>query len=45
VARAYSVFKVVAGWEKDVQATTGASQTKSGEESKRGNFEPKRGKE
>ena len=31
VARAYSVFKVVAGWEKDVQATTGASQTKKEE--------------
>ena len=27
VARAYSVFKVVAGWEREVQATTGASQT------------------
>ena len=45
VARAYSVFKVVAGWEREVQATTGASQTKGGEESKRGDFEPKRGKE
>ena len=31
VARAYSVFKVVAGWEKEVQATTGASQTKKEE--------------
>ena len=27
VARAYSVFKVVAGWEKEIQATTGATQT------------------
>ena len=45
VARAYSVFKVVAGWEREVQATTGASQTNGGEESKRGNFEPKRAKE
>ena len=45
VARAYSVFKVVAGWEKDIQAITGASQTKGSEESKRGDFEPKRGKE
>ena len=45
VARAYSVFKVVAGWENEVQATTGASKTNGGEESKRGNFEPKRGKE
>ena len=32
VARAYSVFKVVAGWEKEVQSTTGASQTKKKEE-------------
>jgi electron transport complex protein RnfG len=31
VARAYSVFKVVAGWEREVQATTGASQTKKEE--------------
>lgn len=31
VARAYSVFKVVAGWEKDVQATSGATQTKKEE--------------
>jgi electron transport complex protein RnfG len=31
LARAYSVFKVVAGWEKEVQATTGASQTKKEE--------------
>ena len=28
VARAYSVFKVVAGWEKEVEATTSATQTK-----------------
>ena len=27
VARAYSVFKVVAGWEKEVQATSGATKT------------------
>ena len=27
VARAYEVFKVVAGWEKDIQATTGATKT------------------
>ena len=26
VARAYSVFKFVAGWEKDIQATTGATK-------------------
>ena len=45
VARAYSVFKVAAGWDKEVQATTGASQTKGGEGSQRGDFEPKRGKE
>ena len=45
VARAYAVFKVAAGWQDDVQATTGASQTKGGEESQKGNFEPKRGKE
>ena len=45
VARAYSVFKVVAGWEKEVQATTGASKTNGGEDSNHGNFEPKRGKE
>ena len=31
VARAYSVFKVVAGWENEVQATTGATQTKKEE--------------
>ena len=42
VAQAYSVFKVVAGWEDKVQATTGASKTKGGEESNRGNFEPKK---
>ena len=45
VSRAYAVFKVAAGWQKEVQATTGASQTQGGEESKRGNFEPKRDKE
>ena len=45
VSRAYSVFKVVAGWEKEIQATTGASKTNDGKESKHGNFEPKRGKE
>ena len=45
VARAYSVFKVVAGWEKEGQATTGASKTNGGEDSNHGNFEPKRGKE
>lgn len=28
VARAYEVFKVVAGWQNEVNATTGASQTK-----------------
>ncbi len=28
VARAYSVFKFVAGWEKDIQATTGATKKK-----------------
>ena len=31
VARAYAVFKVVAGWQSDVQATTGATQTKKEE--------------
>ena len=31
VARAYSVFKVVAGWESEIQATTGASKTKKEE--------------
>ena len=31
VARAYAVFKVVAGWENEVQATTGATQTKKEE--------------
>jgi electron transport complex protein RnfG len=45
VARAYAVFKVAAGWQKDVQATTGASKTNGGEDSDHGNFEPKRGKE
>ena len=45
VARAYEVFKVAAGWQNEVNATTGASKTNGGEESKRGNFEPKRGKE
>ena len=45
VARAYAVFKVAAGWQKDVQATTGASKTNGGEDSNHGNFEPKRGKE
>ena len=45
VARAYAVFKVAAGWRKDVQATTGASKTNGGEDSDHGNFEPKRGKE
>ena len=44
VARAFEVFKVVAGWQNEVNATTGASKTNGGEESKRGNFEPKRGK-
>ena len=28
VARAYSVFKFVAGWEKDIHATTGATKKK-----------------
>ena len=28
VARAYAVFKVAAGWQKEVNATTGATQTK-----------------
>ena len=28
VARAYEVFKVAAGWQSDIQATTGATQTK-----------------
>ena len=28
VARAYEVFKVAAGWQNEVNATTGASQTK-----------------
>ena len=45
VARAYEVFKVAAGWQNEVNATSGASQTKGSEESKRGDFEPKRGKE
>ena len=45
VAQAYSVFKVVAGWETEVQATTGASKTKGGEESKERGFEPKKAKE
>lgn len=27
VARAYAVFKVAAGWEKEIQATTGATNT------------------
>lgn len=45
VARAYAVFKVVAGWQTEVQATTGASKTTGGEDSNHGNFEPKRGKE
>ena len=31
VARAYAVFKVAAGWQSDVQATTGATQTKKEE--------------
>ncbi len=31
VARAYAVFKVVAGWQSDIQATTGATQTKKEE--------------
>ena len=31
VARAYAVFKVVAGWENEVQATTGATQSKKEE--------------
>ena len=45
VARAYAVFKVAAGWQNEVQATTGASKTNGGEASNHGNFEPKRGKE
>ena len=45
VARAYAVFKVAAGWQKDVQTTTGASKTNGGEDSDHGNFESKRGKE
>ena len=44
VARAYQVFEVVAGWDDDVNATSGATQT-DGEWSNHGNFEPKRGKE
>ena len=44
VARAYEVFEVVAGWDDDVNATSGATQT-DGEWSNHGNFEPKRGKE
>ncbi len=45
VARAYAVFKVAAGWQNEVQATTGATKTNGGEASNHGNFEPKRGKE
>ena len=44
VARAYQVFEVVAGWDDDINATSGATQT-DGEWSNHGNFEPKRGKE
>ena len=44
VARAYEVFEVVAGWDDDIQATTGATQTDE-EWSNHGNFERKRGKE
>ena len=42
VARAYNVFKSAAGWTDKVEATTGATKKDGGEESKRGNFEPKR---
>ena len=44
VARAYDVFKVAAGWQKDVNATTGASQQtqEGGDEHKRGGMEHKR---
>ena len=31
VARAYEVFKVVAGWQREVNATSGATQTKKEE--------------
>ena len=44
VERAYKVFKVAAGWQDSVNATSGATQT-DGEWSNHGNFEPKRGKE
>jgi electron transport complex protein RnfG len=44
VARAYEVFEVVVGWDDDVNASSGATQT-DGEWSNHGNFEPKRGKE
>lgn len=42
VARAYAVFKVAAGWQSDVQATSGASKTNGSEESQRGNRDNKR---
>lgn len=42
VSRAYSVFQMAAGWTDKVEAATGASKTDGGEESKHGNFEPKR---
>ena len=45
VARAYAVFKVAAGWNSEVNVSSGATQTNGGECSNHGNFEPKRGKE
>lgn len=44
VARAYEVFEVVVGWDNEINATSGATQTDD-EKSNHGNFEPKRGKE
>lgn len=42
VARAYAVYKVVAGEAEKVEATSGATQTNGGEESQRGNRDNKR---